>query len=170
MYRVDASIQELDNIRRLVLNNMRASTADDALRRPGSEAVKLRGAVADLIHCHGGDAFLRPLNGDERDLALGFPRGASAVVGQPFEAPSSQWSRGLLTGNAWSPPAAAVFLQPLADHIKTGSRPDTVCYVAPFVSTRSTIELLTPTQRTLPNPSRRQNSPPPTEPQATLTH
>jgi len=87
VYLASADRDKLDLVQGLVLNNMRAPTAENALRTLGSEAIKLRGAVAELIHCHGGDAFLRPLNGDERDLALGFPRGASAASGRPSMRP-----------------------------------------------------------------------------------
>jgi len=54
--------------------------------------------------------------------------------------------------------------------MKAGSTPKTEHSVVPFVSVESTIELLTPKQRSLENPSRRLISPPPTESQATRTH
>ena len=60
-------------------SSIRINTSN--LRQSGSPAQKARGDLCRWIHCSGGSEVLRPLFGWERDLALGFPRGASSLPG-----------------------------------------------------------------------------------------
>lgn len=91
------------------------------LRVPGSRGIAARASLAKWIHLEGGDRLLRPLNGGERDVALGFPRGASAL---PSDA-SDQFvlAQSQATGNAFSPPVVAHILRPLTAVFNRSAQP-----------------------------------------------
>ena len=91
------------------------------LRVPGSSSISARASLARWIHLEGGDRLLRPLNGGERDVSLGFPRGASAL---PSDA-SAQFvlDQTQATGNAFSPPVVAHVLRPLTAVFNGSAQP-----------------------------------------------
>ena len=92
------------------------------LRDTGSKCIEARADLAKWIHLGGGDSVLRPLNGAERDAALGFPRGASALPADPRS--SLVLDQTQATGNAFSPPVVAHVLRPLTRVFNLSSRPD----------------------------------------------
>ena len=117
VYRPDAPPDVLTRIRSLVEQNMRISTAD--LKKIGGRAVKLRGVVADFIHKDGQARYLRPLSSTERDRALGFPAGASALEPATNES-QLDWSCMEATGNSFAVPVLAHILKPIADFLLRG--------------------------------------------------
>ena len=88
---------------------MRINTA--ALKTPDSLALFRRGELATWIHTQGGSKILRPLSADERDVAMGFPRGAS---GPRNSKRADERARAAATGNAFSVPVMAVVAAQLA--------------------------------------------------------
>ena len=109
VYLASADRESLSQVSTWLRSSINICTKD--LRSPDSQCIAARAALAKWIHLEGGDRLLRPLNGGERDVALGFPRGASAL-------PSDESSQFVLhqtqaTGNAFSPPVVAHVLRPL---------------------------------------------------------
>ena len=88
---------------------MRISIKD--LKTPGSLAALRRGELATWIHTQGGSRILRPLSADERDVAMGFPKGAS---GPRDSGRQDEWTRMAATGNAFSVPVMSVVAAQLA--------------------------------------------------------
>ena len=93
------------------------------LKTPASAAVVARGALARWIHQEGGADSLRPLNGDERDRALGFPAGASKADANA----NDEWQRARAIGNAFSPSVVRRLLGPLFDSVAGGGAPVVRC-------------------------------------------
>ena len=147
VYRPDAPKAILDKIRHFVLSvtRQRSHRPKDANSTGNAGRVEL----CRWIHEEGNSKFLRPLDADERDLALGFPAGASSPP--PSHKPSehgAEFDRCCLSGNAWSPPAAAHVLTPLARHILDGE-PLPVDGVQPnFVSQEETLRFIQPLLKT----------------------
>ena len=110
VYRPGASPALLSELKRFVFSSIRIKTTD--LRRRGSSSQVARGDVCRWIHCSGGDEVLRPLYGWERDLALGFPRGASALPGEPCDA--FAFDQLCATGNSFAVPVFIHALGPIA--------------------------------------------------------
>ena len=71
VYRPLAAAADLNKATSMLRDSMAAKT--DELRRPGSDAIKVRGGLAEWIHQQGGHGTIRPLNADERERSLGFP-------------------------------------------------------------------------------------------------
>ena len=120
VFRPDAPPAQLEVIRDLVRRCVHCNTSD--LKTVGGAAVKLRGELAEWIHLKGGSAFLRPLNGRERDRCLGFPPFASALPGEEGE-DSITWGRLEATGNSYAVAVVASLLRPLCKAILAGSVP-----------------------------------------------
>ena len=117
VYRPDASAEDLAELARIVKSGIRIRT--DNIRQKGSPAMIARGQVTDLIHQKGGDRFLRPLSGQERDRCLGFPAGASALPSDPSDVFS--WDPLLSTGNAFAVPVISHILSPIASFMLSGT-------------------------------------------------
>ena len=109
VYLTSASTGQLREISDWIMGSMRINTKD--LKTPGSLAVHKRGALAQWIHVQNGSRILRPLSADERDVAMGFPRGAS---GPRDSNRQDEWARVAATGNAFSVPVMAVVAAQLA--------------------------------------------------------
>ena len=109
VYLKSASASQLREIERWIHGAMRINTTE--LKTPGSTAVLRRGELATWIHTQGGSRLVRPLLADERDVAMGFPRGAS---GPRDSGRSDEWARMAATGNAFSVPVMAVVAAQLA--------------------------------------------------------
>ena len=91
---------------------------DPNLRESGSAGNKARAEFCRWIHAEENPRYFRPFDADEQDLALGFPSGVSPPPSSYTPSPSGiEFDRCGLSGNAWSPPAAAHILGPLAEHI-----------------------------------------------------
>ena len=118
VYRPDSPKHQLDKVRAFI--SATAFANRKSLRRVGSPALRSRVAFARWIHCQGGDEVVRPLSGDERDRALGFPSGASFsqswIEHQPVDIEFRRWE---VTGNAFSPSVVAQLLQPLFQAVET---------------------------------------------------
>jgi len=153
VYLVDSPDEVLQKIRDFIKSAMRRSVSQ--LRDPASEVNQARTLLCRWIHQEGGSRWLRPLDSEERERALGFPTGASRPP--QGAAPSSlgeEFDRCGLSGNAWSPPAAAHVLAPLADHILRGSELVVTLDMPPFVSKEDTQRLLQPSEAFLPTGGR----------------
>ena len=86
---------------------------------PTSDSCEVR---ARRIHTQGGERALRPLSGDERDRALGFPKGASVAAAFVDDVdPGLEYRRWQVTGNAFSPVIIGQLLQPLFDAALSGA-------------------------------------------------
>ena len=109
VYLKSASAGDLQEIERWIQGSMCLDTS--LLKTPNSLAVLRRGELATWIHTQGGSRILRPLSADERDVAMGFPRGAS---GPRDSGRSDEWARMAATGNAFSVPVVAVVSAQLA--------------------------------------------------------
>ena len=120
VYRPDSPPRTLEKIKELVARCCRCNTSD--LKESGGRSVKLRGELCDWIHLKGGSEWLRPLNGRERDLALGFPSFASALPGEETES-SITWGRLEASGNSFAVPVIAALVKPLATAILSGIAP-----------------------------------------------
>ena len=129
VYRPDASPADLDTIRALTKAAVVVGPrAKKALRTRGSPEVTARVALARWIHQQGGDRALRPLSGDERDRALGFPSGASSATEFADELdPGLEYRRWQVTGNAFSPVVIDQVMAPVFAAIAAdGPMPNTV--------------------------------------------
>ena len=144
VYLASAPRSDLDKIRGFVHDSIRLKDSDQ-LKHKGSAANTARRRLCDWIHSGGGAEVLRPPDAEERELALGFPLGASRTppdfLGHGY---GSEFERGCLTGNAWSPPAAAHVLRPLADHILRGVPLEVTLSMPDFVSKEATLRLIQP--------------------------
>ena len=122
VYLASAPRKVPEKIKDLVTRCARCDTS--ALKESGSKAVVLRGELCKYIHKEGGLEWIRPLNGRERDKALGFPPDASALAGEEQESPTSfSWGRLEASGNAFSPAIVAALLKPLCSAILQGGVP-----------------------------------------------
>ena len=102
---------------------------------------------------------LRLLNADERDFSLGFPAGSSKLPkGRRPHEHGEEFERGSLTGNVWSPPAAAHVPGHLAKHILEGIALKTDFVLPEFVSSKATLDFLQPEDS---SPARRGGERPP---------
>ena len=119
VYRPDAPPEVLAKIKDLTRRCARCDTRD--LKTVGGSAVKLRGELCDYVHSSG-LRWVRPLNGRERDLCLGFPPDASALPGEEPES-SINWGRLEATGNSYAVSVVADLLRPLAEAILSSSVP-----------------------------------------------
>ena len=143
----NSSDEILEKIQALVTGASKAKS----MRQTGSADHSSRSDLCNWIHSEGGDKYLRPLNADERDLALGFPSGASLLpVNYPTNKLGVEFERCLLTGNAWSPPAAAHVLQHLSRHIREGIPLETNLAVPKFISVEATLSFLQPEEPASP--------------------
>ena len=114
VYRPDAPPEVLEKIRRFIHETIRMK--DPNFRESGSAGNKARAEFCRWIHGEGNSRYFRPLDADERDLAPGFPSGASPPPSSYTPSPSGiESDRCGLSGNAWSPPAAAHILGLLAE-------------------------------------------------------
>ena len=144
LYFKSAPSHILDKIRGFVHGSIRAP-GGDKLKHLGSAPNLKRRELCDWIHRDGGSQWLRPPDSEERELALGFPRGSSRTP--PGFTPSPhghEFDSGGLTGNAWSPPAAAHVLRPLAEHILLGKPLDVKLDMPPFTSKEDTLRRIQP--------------------------
>ena len=136
VYRPSAPRHILEKIKDLVARCARCNTQD--LKELNGRSTKLRGELCDWIHSEGGIEFLRPLNGRERDRALGFPPDASALPGEEQEL-SLTWGRLEASGNTFAVSVVAHIVSPLAEAILKGGCPP----LRPgFPSTRTAEEAL----------------------------
>ena len=79
------------------VEGMRSNDRD--LRSRGSAVHSARSDLCKWIHADGGSKYLRPLNADERDLALGFPAGTSRLpAGHPKDKLGEEYGRCLFSG------------------------------------------------------------------------
>ena len=141
VYRPDSPPEVLKKIVELVTG----ASNNKAVKQQGSAAHSSRADLCNWIHAGGGDKYLRPLNANERDVALGFPSGASRLpTGYPTNKLGEEFERCLLSGNAWSPPAAAHVLKHLSRHILEGSPLETNLAIPKFVSVDATLTFLQP--------------------------
>ena len=119
VYRPDSPPEILETIREFVRKTMRMK--DPNLREAGSAGNKARAELCKWIHAQGNSKskFLRLLDAYERDLAMGFPAGASSLpssyIPRHHRASSSTGAASRATRGP--PPAAAHILGPLAKHI-----------------------------------------------------
>ena len=124
VYKPEADPAMLDRIRHFVTSTMRLRVQESRrLREKGSKELLARTELATWIHREGGDSALRPLSGDERDRALGFPAGASAAT--TWRDPDGftlEFRRWQVTGNAFSPVVVRHVLQPFIAAL-VGRRP-----------------------------------------------
>ena len=142
VYRPDAPPAILKKIEGFV-EGMRSNDRD--LRSRGSAVHSARSELCKWIHSDGGSKYLRPLNADERDLALGFPAGTSRLpAGHPKDKLGEEYGRCLLSGNAWAPPAAAHVLSHLSEHVLKNKTLVTNLDVPEFKSIEDTLDLLQP--------------------------
>ena len=122
-----------------------ARTGGSEIKKSGAPGNLARADLCKWIHAGGAHKFVRPLNADERDLSLGFPPGSSKLPeDQTIHKHGEEFERGNLTGNAWSPPAAAHVLGHLAKHILEGATLETNFVLPKFVSSQATLDLLQP--------------------------
>ncbi len=144
VYLESASRHDLDKIRGFVKDSIRLKDLDQ-LKHKDSAANSARKRLCDWIHAEGGSKVLRPPDSEERELALGFPAGASRTP-QSFAGSGlgPEFDSGCLTGNAWSPPAAAHVLRPLADHVLRGASLDVTLDMPRFVSKEDTLRRIQP--------------------------
>ena len=119
VYRPDSSKEALSKLKDLVLRCARCDTHD--LKTVGGSAVKLRGELCEYTHSSN-YKVVRPLNGRERDLCLGFPPNASSLPGEEADL-SMNWDRLSATGNSYSVPVVACIVRALTSAIKSGSVP-----------------------------------------------
>ena len=118
---------------------------DPNLRELGSAGNRARAELCKWIHLDGNSEYLRPLDADERDMAMGFPAGASSLPPSYTPSPSGiEFDRCCLTGNAWSPPAAAYILGPLAEHVLKKIPLKVTLGLPEFVSQEATLRLIQP--------------------------
>ena len=103
-----------------MLRCARCDTHD--LKEVGGSSTKRRAELCDWIHLGGGIEHLRPLNGRERDLCLGFPPNASALPGEEQEL-TIHWGRLEASGNSFAVKIVAHLVRPLAEAILAGGRP-----------------------------------------------
>ena len=143
VYLESAPQDVLEKIKGFIHSTMRKPASQ--LRTAGSEANRARALLCHWIHKEGGSQWLRPPDSEERDMALGFPPGASRLpLGGPVSSCGEEFDRCGLSGNAWSPPAAAHVLSPLADHILKGEELVVTLNMPDFVSKEGTQRLLQP--------------------------
>ncbi len=90
------------------------------LRTVGASCIKVRGALVDRIH-FSGHHLLRPLHHGERELAMGFPKGASLIKGDIAGSDGFIWGGIDLTGNSFVVPVISHLLKPWADHLTQGA-------------------------------------------------
>ena len=119
VYRSDVSGDNLRLLEDLVVSCVRIKTTN--IRVKGSPAILARIRLAEEIHVRGADQFLRPLNGRERDLSLGFPAGASSLPEDSTE--GFLWEPLEASGNAFVVPVIAHILQPLAKFLLQADSP-----------------------------------------------
>ena len=144
LYLSTAPPKDLDEIRGYIQSSIRIKDPEQ-IRHSGSAANRSRKRVCDWIHSGGGSRVLRPPDPEERELALGFPRGASRTPsGFQSSELGADFDSGCLTGNAWSPPAAAHVLRPLADHVLQGTPLSVTLGLPRFVSRAETLRLIQP--------------------------
>ena len=86
-----------------------------------SPCLLARGRLTSEIHTKGGDRFLRPLSGAERDRCLGFPSGASCLPDDGKEGFS--WESLETTGNAFAVPIIAHILELVAAFLLRADAP-----------------------------------------------
>ena len=149
VYRPDSPEDILVKIRGFIYSAMRGLPTS-RLRDPRSEINKARSQLCAWIHLEGGSSWLRPLDADERDQALGYPRGASGLPSDFHTSPEGlEFDRCGLTGNAWAPPAAAHVLAPLRDHVLHGAPLEVSLKVPVFSSKEDTLRLIQPSKEFL---------------------
>ena len=81
VYKTSLSESQRQLLATKVAEGVDVSCSRRSLRRKGSDANIARGKLAKWIHTEQGSNLLRPLSGAERDRALGFPAGPSALPG-----------------------------------------------------------------------------------------
>ena len=124
-YSTSASTEQLRVIRQLIDSGMRLPfELRKSLRVRNSEAVRLRGAVAQAIHVEGLSSCLRPLLANEVERALGYPAGASGPDSGPLL--DDQWSRLAHLGNGFSIQVVSALLKPFAAGATQGVSPPVI--------------------------------------------
>mgnify|MGYP000131729184 FL=1 len=119
VYRSDVSGAELVLLKDLVDSCVRIKTQN--IRVKGSPALLARVRLVEEIHLRGADSFLRPLNGRERDLCLGFPSGASSLPEDSSE--GFLWEPLEASGNAFAVPVLSHILGPVAKFLLQADSP-----------------------------------------------
>jgi hypothetical protein len=112
VYRPDASPDDLKLLADLVKHCVRIDTRD--LRTKNSPCLLARGRLTAEIHIKGGDRFLRPLSGAERNRCLGFPSGASSLPEDETSEKGRYWKELEMSGNAFAVPVISHILEPVA--------------------------------------------------------
>ena len=142
VYRPDAPAEIIKKIEGFVAG-MRSN--DRGFKKTGTAVHSSRSDFCRWIHAEGGDKHFRPFNADERDLALGFPAGASMLpAGHPKNKLGEEFGRCLLSGNAWAPPAAAHVFSHLSMHILKNQAFKTNLDVPGFKSVEATLNFFQP--------------------------
>jgi hypothetical protein len=142
VYRPDASAADKEKLTKIVKEGVRIRT--NHIRESGSKSQIARGKVSDFIHQHGGDQFLRPLSGPERDRCLGFPSGASCLPSDGLG--DASWGPHESTGNAFAVPVLSHILQPVAAFILTGRMVKVRPGLPTVTDKESALASLTPTR------------------------
>jgi len=95
------------------------------VRELGSPSIRARGELARWIHTEGGHSLLRPPHGRERERAMGYPVGSSALPSDPSDVTSQEGHFVLpqfqATGNAFAVNVVAHVLKPYCAHLVNGS-------------------------------------------------
>ena len=142
IYRPDAPAEIFKKIEGFVAG-MRSN--DRGFKKTGTAARSSRSDLCRWIHTEGGDKHFRPLNADERDLALGFPAGASRFpASHPRDKLGEEFGRCFLSGNAWAPPAAAHVFSHLSTHILKNQALEANFDVPEFKSVEATLNFFQP--------------------------
>ena len=93
----------------------------DLLRRTRGgvkHSMLARRELAEWIHLHGADGFVRPLSAREREKCLGLP-----VDSSRSSLTDDEWSRSALLGNTWSVPIFVAHFQHLSACLQSDMRP-----------------------------------------------
>ena len=102
VYRADAPEHDISEIKSRCASAWRGGQAE--LRTPKSDAVARYSSLVLWIHKQGGERILRPLNGDERERALGLPVGSTSVPACDGDGGCQDpWLRAEASGNALCP-------------------------------------------------------------------
>ena len=116
-YRADSPPDVLEKIRGFWKSTLSASVSKRHLMDPTSSAFKARAEVVDFVHRQDGGRYLRPLNGRERDRALGLPEGATTLPGVDVSQFDLRWSR--LSGNSFPVPVVSHLVKPFVVAVNT---------------------------------------------------
>ena len=118
VYKADSTNSELEIIHSWIKSSINIDT--NSIKEKGSPSQVARGLLCDWIHQQGGSRILRPLRAHERDLALGFPAGASSLADED-SSDGFGWPCQLATGNSFAVPVLAHVAQPVVDSVLSGN-------------------------------------------------